>query len=618
MNVQPWIPFTRHGFLLAAMLLAVLASSLFLPGLGGGFLLDDGPNIQKNYLLHLSRLDPTELIYASLSFGEQGGRRALSMLSFALDYWRGGGLDAPTFKTTNLLVHACTVLALALFFRRLLPLAGWTPSRTATAALVLALIWAIHPLQVSSVLYVVQRMQTLCTLFVVLALWAYLGMRQAQMEGRPSRKHDLLLLLFLALALASKEDAALLPAYTLALELSVLRFRAATPKLGNTLRKGYLALGIAAAAVYVLVIVPRYWHWDAYPWRVFSSAERLLTQGRVLVMYLGEILFPLPSMMPFNYDDLSVSRGPFQPWTTLPAWLLILALLWLAWRLRHRRPLLALGIMLFFSGHIITSNVIGLELAFEHRNHFPLIGIVLAVADACAAIGKRWAIRPQWIAATLTGLIVCLGTATISRAHAWGEPVRFAKYSVALAPHSPRAWLMLAGAYIDLSHWKADSPYLTQAINTLEEGARHVDSPTFLSNLVLYKTIQGNATGEDWQRLHAALQRAPKTVQARSIVPTLLNNLRLGIPLDQEGALGTFEIVRARQWLGRRECLQIGYFLLYRHARPETSLPYLRCVVSLSPPNDPLIVRLLAQLQASGHGDWARQLQQPAFPLSEP
>ena len=46
----------------------------------------------------------------------------------------------------------------------------------------LALAWAAHPLQVSAVLYVVQRIQTMGTLFLVLALWAYLQARQAQIE----------------------------------------------------------------------------------------------------------------------------------------------------------------------------------------------------------------------------------------------------------------------------------------------------------------------------------------------------------------------------------------------------------------------------------------------------
>ena len=52
--------------------------------------------------------------------------------------------------------------------------------------------------------------------------------------------------------------------------------------------------------------------------------------------------------------------------------------------MRTRWPLFSLGVFLFFAAHLITSNVIGLELAFEHRNHFALIGAVLAVGSLLA------------------------------------------------------------------------------------------------------------------------------------------------------------------------------------------------------------------------------------------
>src|SRR3546814_3430063 len=91
------------------------------------------------------------------------------MLTFALDYWRAGGVEPAVFKATNIAIHALTTIVLVWFFRALL-LAAAVPARSVRfAAPALALAWAIHPLQVSTVLYVVQRMQTLSTLFLVLA-----------------------------------------------------------------------------------------------------------------------------------------------------------------------------------------------------------------------------------------------------------------------------------------------------------------------------------------------------------------------------------------------------------------------------------------------------------------
>jgi len=602
LNEQTGMFRSRQGFLLVALVVALLAGALYLPGLGGGFVLDDGPNIQANRLLHLSQLRADELIYAALSFSESGWR-ALPMLSFALDYWRGEGLDAPTFKATNVLIHVVTTLALVLFFRRLLRLAGWELRRASVAALVLALVWAIHPMQVSSVLYVVQRMQTLCSLFVVLSLWVYLGMRQAQMEGRNSRVDDVMLVLFPLLALLSKEDAALLPLYMLALELTVLQFRAANPAVANALRRGYLLVAIAGLAIYLFVVVPHYWRWDAWVGRDFSTPERLLTQGRVLVMYLGQMLFPVPSAMPFNYDAFPVSRSWWQPVTTLPAWLLLLGLLLLGWWLRRRRPLFSLGVMLFFAGHFMASNVIPLELVFEHRNHFPLIGIVLAVADLLDAAWERWAVAVQWRTLALGGVVLALGAATLIRAHAWGEPIRFASYSVQLAPQSERAWLALGGAYVDLSKWQADSPYLARAITTLEEGQRHVDSITLLSNLVLYKTVRGSVTQGDWQRLHEAFRRAPNNAHSMNVIPAMMHNLRMGVPLDEKGMFGLFEMALARDVPQKADCVIASHYALDREMPAEKVSPFVRCVMALSPPDDQELAILLRRLGGSEQGE---------------
>ena len=597
----------RYRFLVFASLLAGLGACLFLPGLGGGFVLDDAPNIVENSLLHIAGLDKESLLYAAASFHDGSGMRPLSMLSFALDYWRSG-LDAQAFKATNLVIHTLTIFALAVFFRRLLLLAQWTPQRATTGALVLALLWAIHPLQVSSVLYVVQRMQTLGTLFLVLSMWAYLGLRQAQIENRPGLLHGVLAALFWALAFLSKEDSILLPAYLLLLELTVLRFRAAQPMRTRTLRNTYLVMALAGIALFLFVAVPHYWQWQTYPGRDFSSLERLLTQGRVLVMYIGQILWPWPSNLPFHYDTLVVSRGWFQPWSTLPAAIIIAGLLLWAWRWRARRPLFSFGVFLFFAGHFVTSNVIGLEMAFEHRNHFPLIGAILAIGDLCVAFWQRWQLHARWGVAILAVVVTATGAATVARAYAWGEPVRFAKWGVAVAPDSPRAWLALGRTYMILGEWKADSPYLDLAIEATEQGAERVTSLSLLSNLLTYKTMKGSVTQADWDRFLQHLEQAPMIVQDMGAFWVLLKNARGAVPLDEDGLLGAIEIASHRSEFNANQYLLVASFIYEHTQRKEESLAYFRRAVELSPPDDASINLLFEQLETLGHEDWLKEL----------
>lgn len=600
----------NRRFLLASLICAALASLLFIPGIGGGFVFDDVANITSNPAIQMDVLS-TNGLYNAL-FGRQAGgiTRVIPTLSFALDYWRGGGFDPAVYKTTNIVIHAITALVLAGFFRTLLPATGMPMRRAAIVAIVMAMAWAIHPLQVSSVLYVVQRMQTLCTLFIVLALWAYLKARLAQIAGEPGRTGWLLSGLLWALALACKEDAALLPLYTLALELTVLQFRAADASIARVIRCGYLFATIAGVALFLFVFVPNQWSWDAYRGRDFNSWERLLTQGRVLVMYLWEILLPLPSHMPFYYDWLQPSRGLLQPWTTLPALLCIIALLAAAWSARLRHPIFSLGIFLFFAGHSITSNVLGLEMAFEHRNHFPLIGIVLAASDALMFAAQRLQLRLRTTMAMALFALVALGVMTVVRARSWSTPLDLAKTSTKNAPHSARAWNSLCSYYYDLGGGRTPkNPYLDKAIETCALGASAAPySLTNQTNLVVFKSMRGTVTQADWDELLARMKTVNQGPENDMSLWVLINNARNRVAIDEGNLFKAIEIVTQRRPRNSVEYATLGYFISGQTHEPEKAYFYFARSIETSSPRDRLPAELIDDLQKQGRNDWAIKL----------
>lgn len=612
---------SHRAFLLCSLLCAALAYLLFMPGLPGDFVFDDTFNIVDNGGIQLQSLEPKAVLDAAFSTQFGGTTRVLPTLTFALDYYRGDGLNPATFKTTNIAIHALTTFVLAWFLRSLLLVAGITRTRAQWAALAMAVVWAAHPLQVSSVLYIVQRMQTLATLFVMLALWSYLKARQAQMEGRPGRTGWMLTGLLWAMALGCKEDAVLLPAYALAMELTVLRFRAADPGLARKLQRGYLIVTVLGAVAYLFVVAPHYWYSEAYPGRDFSTWERLLTQPRVLAIYLWEILLPMPSHMPFYYDWLQPSRGLLQPWTTLPAIMVLLTLLASAWHVRHRRPLFALGVLLFFAGHFVTSNVLGLELAFEHRNHFPLIGIVLAVGDLLALAASRFRIRATYSVPACALLLAALASATIVRARSWDSGLDLAQTSTRLAPESARAWNTLCVAYFDLGGGpKPDNPNLDKAIAACDNGAKVADdSITSLTNIIAFKAIQGSLAEADWDRYLDQLQRVTMTSENASTIWVILNKVRNGVHLDEGHVLETIDIVNRRKPFRSIESAAIGYFILGHTQRPDLAYPYFaRAVQTTTDPS--FSAGIIKDLREEGYPDWASGLRALARPQdkSEP
>lgn len=601
----------HRGFVLAGLLCALLAALVFLPGLGGGFVFDDEPNIVYNYHVHLQKLDALGLAVAAFSEQPGGITRVLPTASFALDYWRGGGLDPAVFKATNIAIHALTTFALAWLWRTLLLAAAVPPHTARPAAIALALAWALHPLQVSSVLYVVQRMQTMATLFLVLALLAYLKARLAQIDGRASRYQWLLVVAMWVLAIGCKEDAVLLPAYTFALELTVLRFRASSAGMARRLRRAYqTATGIAAAA-FVLLVVPHYWQWEHYPGRDFSTPERLLTQGRALAIYLWEILVPLPRNMPFYYDWLKPSRGLLEPWTTLPALVLVVGLSAAAWCLRVRRPLLGLGILWFFSAHLVTSNVVNLELAFEHRNHFALLGIVLAAGDLLALGARRFRLGRHSQVAVVGILLVLLGSATVARAMSWSSPLALALTTTQLAPNSARAWNLLSRHYFEAGGGYAPgNPYLGKAIDAAAKGDAGAPYATSnLTNLIIFKTLQGSITHADWNRYFDRLERVVMGFQNQRALRTLVNNANNGVPLDEDSVLKAVEIIVRRGQPQSSDFAAIGFFLLEKTRTPERAYPYFVRAVQTAPPGAWATHVTIAKLRGQGRMDWADRLQ---------
>lgn len=594
---------------LLAGLCALVSLAVMWPGRGGDFIFDDVPNIVDNRYLQLSDLSWDSLKRSSLSYAPGHGSRPLAMLSFALDYWRGGGLNPGVFKETSLFIHGLTVLALAFMLRLLLTMAHWSPRRAGWMALAVAMAWAVHPLQVSSALYVVQRMQTLGTLFLVLALWAYLCARQAGIAGQASTKYWGLFALSALLGLACKEDVILLPGFTWILELTVLGFRAASPQQSARWRRGYQLLIGLGAAFFLLGVLPHYWSSDPYAWRGFNSMERLLTQGRVLVMYLGQMLLPLPQYLPFYYDDLLPSRGLLNPATTLASLVLLAGILAWAWHWRVRQPVFAAGVMLFFMGHFITSNVLNLELVFEHRNHFPLIGILMALGALAGMAADR--VRISRGAAGLLGgaVLLTLCLLTFIRASIWGSPLQFAMQGADWAPNSPRALQLLCKTYYNRSGGDPDHPFFSFAIQTCEKAAYLPNEFVALSDLITLKTIKGEDATADWQALRERLQHAIISPESRDLPWLMVNNINKGVPLDSRQMVKTIMAYAERVQLAPAEAANLADYVLYQSQEPARAYALYEKAIRQSPQGDPIVQQILRDLTEHGMEEWANRLQ---------
>jgi tetratricopeptide (TPR) repeat protein len=185
--------------------------------------------------------------------------------------------------------------------------------------------------------------------------------------------------------------------------------------------------------------------------------------------------------MKFIHDDIEISRGWFQPWTTAPALVGLALLAWSAWLVRAKWPLYAFGIGLFFIGHLLESSVLPLDLMYEHRQYLPSIGLLLASASVCMPLCTR-----RWVViAVLVPTLALLSAMTWTRAQTWSSEKNLFQEMVRINQHSPRAMTMVANWYGNRGEIAAARALLMR-----------VESPAARLNALYYDCLaDGEVTG---------------------------------------------------------------------------------------------------------------------------
>ena len=151
-----------------------IAAIVYACNAGNDFLFDDIPALSGNELVQISGARFDEWRTAAFSSNAGPLSRPLTMVSFALQHVLDDGFSARSLKLGNIAIHLTIGVVLFFLFRALL--AEWVSqgrlqSPVGWVAAVAAGLWLLHPLHVSTVLYAVQRMAQLSTLFVVLGLF---------------------------------------------------------------------------------------------------------------------------------------------------------------------------------------------------------------------------------------------------------------------------------------------------------------------------------------------------------------------------------------------------------------------------------------------------------------
>lgn len=533
----------------------MLTVAVYGSGLSGAYLFDDYPNIVDNHGVQPHDASVPSLVRAALSSPSSEFKRPLASLSFAANYL-ATGLDPYWMKVTNLVLHLLNGWLVFLLARAvLLRLEEYGEARAGIVAASIAAAWMLLPINVTGVLYVVQRMESMANLFVLAGLIGYMAGRRRMLAadaafnhaneeevpagGRLARALGLIVCLGsitlpTLIGVLAKETAVMLPLYALLTEWILFDFRKSSEApiaahVGHVKagRRDYRIIGMFVLVLVVPMVVGLAWllpgllNPEAWSTRGFTMNTRLLSEARIVVDYVVWTLAPSPDALSFYHDDFRISTGLLTPWTTLASMLVIGGLVALVLWLRRRRPLVALGIALFLGCQLLTGTIIPLELIYEHRNYFASFGLMLAIVPLLAAPRTTPFALPRHV--LLVGLMLCWTTLTALTAYAWGNPLRLAEDLAARAPQSPRAQYELGRTYIIYSKYDPDSKFTKMAYAPLEAAAALPGSSILPEQALIFMNSRMHLPLKDawWTSMIAKLTAHKPGVQDESSLGAL-------------------------------------------------------------------------------------------------
>lgn len=461
-------------FLLTAFLICLIYSNT----LNSSWHFDDEPNILNNTKIHLSSLAFEQINNALRAHptapDSENFYRPLPCLTLALN-WYFGQDNVLGYHVVNLIIHILTAWVLFLTLHLLLHIhykKQYPPQFFTGGALLAALFWALAPIQTQAVTYIVQRMASMAAMFSIIAIYAYLRGRIA--FSKKNIFWYLLCILSFFAALGSKENAILLLPSLALLEFSFFRRDIKRRQVVSLIIAATIFLVVAVFFVHYLLGRIPFNFLDGYNTRSFTFSERILSQPRILLMYLSQIFLPVADRLSIEHD-ITLSVSLFSPWSTFPAIILIFFLIGGSFFYLKKYPVICFPILFFFLNHAVESTILPLELIFEHRNYLPSFFLFLPVGVLVAHILYSRPPQPLFrriaVALCTALFLIVSGHATYTRNLAWATEGTLWTDAIRKAPESSRTAHSLGKWYRQLGQYQKAYHYFQLALQNADKAA---------------------------------------------------------------------------------------------------------------------------------------------------
>ena len=409
----------------AFLALALLVAASYFPAFSAGFVWDDIIFTEEPVIHRWSGL--WNIWFSPADIRKEGHYWPVVYTTFWLEHklW---GLEPLGYHLVNVALHLANVV-LAWRLLRILNVPGsWA----------IAAVFAVHPLHVESVAWIIERKDLLSTLFYICAVFAWIRFSETPSPGR----YCLLMALFLA-GLLSKSMVVTLPAALVILQW----WRHGHVTRNDAFRLVPLLLvGLSVTAADLAFYTSR------EPLSLgYSTAERMLIAGHALWFYAGKLLWPTGLAVIYPLWDTRV--GDPLGWLYVAAAAGLAILLWLVRRRLGRGP--AAGAAFFA---VTLSPVLGfidfgyMQFSFvaDRFQYLAGIGLMAVLVGGAARHARRLpgALR-LGAAGAFAAALAALGTLTWHQAGIYRDEITFFSHVVAHNPEARDAHLNLGTALVD-------------------------------------------------------------------------------------------------------------------------------------------------------------------------
>ena len=360
---------TGSGRLLPLLIALAVTLVVFIPSLSNDFVnWDDDVNIIENVNLEVFNWESIKNIFHLVKGHVIGNYNPLTIFTFAIEK-HFVGLDATLYHVNNLILH----LLCTFFVYRLMLLLRLTPM----AAMLVALLFGIHPMRVESVAWITERKDVLFGAFYLGALCLY---ARYVAEGLKNKKLIWIALGLFVFSLLSKIQAVALPLTMLAVDYYFkrpLNFKLIIEKIPFFA----LSLFFGLLGIYTLSLQGSL----ADDVTQYSFFDRLLIGGYSWIVYLIKAVVPykMVALYPYpKYLTWPFYVAPFIALTTVGA---------AFWAYKKERTGIVFGFLVFFFNVVFMLQILGAGQGFlaDRFTYIPYLGLFFIVGYYYDKLNKK-------------------------------------------------------------------------------------------------------------------------------------------------------------------------------------------------------------------------------------